>query len=519
MVSTIKNKPTPTTTPTNTVATEGKADSAAAAAADEAAVDIGGLEVPTAAMPTTTTASTQAVVADITAEMRGLVITDAEAAHAVQQLKALPASEARAALGSLASSGALDTLTKQVPDGARSDLLGVMIRAGFVGSEKGSVDGTVGRAGPKPPQAPVFGKQSTELSPAVRQMVRDENMSRLDDFREQFNAYRDSYQQAVRGASSFEGLRALGPIAEPNLPMWEPGTHTDSDHDWSRKASLTPDTQTGKVLTDTIFRLNGKSPPGADFLLEGTVKMKLSEDVEVEYKGSAVESRSGARTVDGGVKVKVKESVVPGVKAVAHVSGTVTGPTEGGGSVKEALKGGVEIGVTGSSVTVVANAKEVELTIKAQGAEVKAKVNNDGAEGKAKALGFIAGGSVKTAVDDRGHSRTTAKATVGVENVTATAGMDSDGGLIAGVGIDTDNVELTMQVTVQLMSTEDFKVAFAQIDGDALSTPPELKRGVAWSQLGDDAQAAYTFLGWGKDAWQGEQKKSLSLASARIAGR
>src|SRR5690606_30958980 len=126
-------------------------------------------------------ANVEAVVSDITAEMKGMIVTDAEARAAVAQLKGLAPKDAKAALAALQQRGALDTLAAEVPDDARSELMNVMIRAGMIGSEHGSVSAP-GRTGPTPPQPPVFGAHNADLSPAVSAMVREENLDRLSTF-------------------------------------------------------------------------------------------------------------------------------------------------------------------------------------------------------------------------------------------------------------------------------------------------------------------------------------------------
>lgn len=497
MVSSIKNnRSTPTTTP-STPPSSTTPSTTTPSTPDVDAEDLAPASTDVAARR----AAIDTVTAGITDEMRGLIVTPAEATAAVAQLKSLPPKDALLALQDLRVQGSLDTLASNVDDSARRDLVTLMISSGFVGSESGRVSGA-SPGGPVPPTAPTFARQESGLSPTVKTMVRDENLARLDGFGDAFDAYRGDYQQAVRGAKSFEALRTLGPIAEPTMPIHEPGTKSDADHAWAKGASTSPDTQTARILTDTVFRLGGKSPPGTDFVLEGTVKMGL---LEVNEKYS--EDRSG----------KVERETTTTASAFVAETGRKTTTTDGKAKTsKEPIAVGVD--VKGNKLMVGPGGLDGELD--AGGAKGKLKLTADEvvAGGGARELGLEA--SFKKSVDERGHERTTLKATVEVDGLTATVGLDSDGGMIAGVGVDTDDFEGQLEITTQLASTADYARAFATIEGDVFSNPPpELARGVKWSGLNADEQAAYAFLGWDKQQWEGTQKQSSSLVSARVAGR
>ncbi len=524
MVSELKSTRTPTTSASGAAAS---AAAAAKAAADEAAsAELAGTEdivslAGGAESANINSAPRHPAVADNSAEMKGMIVTDGEATDAVAQLSALPAAEAKLALQALAKNGALDALAGEVDDDARGALVDVMVRAGFIGSEAGSVGGGNPKD-PLLPRAPVLGAQNDDLSRGVSKLVREENLSRLDDFNSAFKDYRDGYQQQMREVRSFEALRALGPIAEPRLPVWEPGTrHRDDDHEWSKRASMSPDVKTGQVVTDTVFRLNGTSPPGVDFVLEATIKGAPSPSVSGELKMSYSEDRSGSTTVDVNLKTKAKASVVPGVKGVLQSGGGVT-VTDGKvtGKSDPVKKIGVDMSTPGGGgVTVLANGDEFDFAAKNGGTEAKFKLNRNSVEGEVSADGNKLGASVKTSTDAWGHERTTVKGTVGVEGVTATAGLDSDGGIIAGVGVDNDALEAQLEMTVQLTSAEDYARAFATIEGTPFTRPPEMERGVKFKSLPESAQAAYAHLGWDEAAWTAAQKSQSALSSARIAGR
>jgi hypothetical protein len=336
---------------------------------------------------------------------------------------------------------------------------------------------------------------------AARAMLHEENIARLDGFRDAFDAYRDDYQQAVRDAPSFPALRALGPIAEPTIPLREPGTHGDVPHEWAKRAGTAPDVETGRILTDTIYRLNGQSPPGVDLTLEGTVKLAFFEQSE-----KVTLERSGA--VARETKTKFNAHIVE------HETKTTTRDGKSATSTEMAF------GVDAKGNKLMAGPGGVELGLEAAGMKAKLKVAEDElvVGGGARDLGLEV--SVKESTDDRGHTRTTAKVKGEVEGLTATAGLDSDGGMIVGFGIDSDHLEAQLELTTQLVSQADYARAFAAIDGDVFSNPPpELARGEKWSRLGDDAQAAYAFYGWTRESWDGRLKQGAQLASARVGGR
>jgi hypothetical protein len=438
--------------------------------------------------------------AAITDEMQGTIVTDAEANDAVVALQALPAGDARLALDLLVENGALETLADNVDGASRRALVDVMIAAGFVHSEAGRLRGPT-TTGPQPPTPPTFASVDGVYGAAARAMLHEENIARLDGFRDAFDAYRADYQQAVRDAPSFPALRALGPIAEPTMPLREPGTHGDVPHEWAKRAGTAPDVETGRILTDTIYRLNGQSPPGVDLTLESTVKLGFFEQSE-----KVTLERSGA--VARETKTKFNAHIVE------HETKTTTRDGKSATSTEMAF------GVDAKGNKLMAGPGGVELGLDAAGMKGKLKVAEDElvVGGGARDMGLEV--SVKESTDDRGHARTTAKVKGEVEGLTATAGIDSDGGMIVGVGIDSDHLEAQLELTTQLVSQADYARAFAAIDGDVFSNPPpELARGEKWSRLGDDAQAAYAFYGWTRESWDGRLKQGAQLASARVGGR
>ena len=423
--------------------------------------------------------------AAITDEMQGTIVTDAEANDAVVALQALPPGDARLALDLLVENGALETLADNVDGGSRRALVDLMIAAGFTGSEAGRLRGPTTTTGPQPPTPPIFASVDGVYGAAARAMLHEENIARLDGFRDAFDAYRADYQQAVRGAPSFPALRALGPIAEPTMPLREPGTHGDVPRAWAQRAGTAPDGETGRILTDTIYRLNGQSPPGVDLTLEGTVKLGFFEQSE-----KVTLERSGA--VARETKTKVSAPIVEHEKKTTTRDGKTASSTE------------TAFGLDAKGNKLMAGPGGVELGLDAAGMKGKLKIAEDEfvLGGGARDMGLEV--SVKESTDDRGHTRTTAKVKGEVEGLTATAGIDSDGGMIAGLGIDTDHLEAQLELTTQLTSQADYARAFAAIDGDVFSNPPpELAHGERWSSLGDDAQAAYAFYGWTRESWDG----------------
>jgi len=496
MVTGIKN--TRTALPTSTSSTTATATTSAAPGTVDDAPDIG-----TGAGDTDLAARRRAIdsaAAGITAEMQGTIVTDAEASDAVASLQALPAGDARLALELLAENGALETLADNVDDRSRRALVDVMIASGFVGSEAGRLRGPTTTTGPQPPTPPTFASVDV-YGAATKAMLHEENLARLDGFRAAFDAYRGDYQQAVRGVKSFEALRALGPIAEPTMPLREPGTRGDVPHAWAKRAGTAPDVETGRVLTDTIYRLNGQSPPGVDMTIEGTVKLGF-----LEHTDKVTLERSGAVERESKTKVNV------------HVVEHETKQTTRDGRTTTSSEVAVGLDAKGNKLMVGPGGLEGELDT--GGVKGKLKLGEDEVVvgGGVKGIGLEA--SVKQARDSHGHARTTATLKVEADHVTATGGLDSDGGLIVGVGIDSDHLEAQLEMTTQLTSQADYARAFAAIDGDVFSNPPpELARGERWSSLSADEAAAYAFYGWTRERWDGRLQQGAQLASARVGGR
>lgn len=485
--STTTTTSTPTTTPPTTAAVDADAGSLTTTPAD---TDLAARR----------RAIDSAAVA-ITDKMQDTVVTDGEARDAVAMLQALPPGDARLALETLTNNGALATLADNVDDDSRRALVDVMIASGFVGSEAGRVSGPKTMTGPQPPSPPTFANVDGVYGATTSKMLHDENLARLDGFRDAFADYRGDYQQAVRGAKTFEALRALGPIAEPTMPLREPGTRGDVPHEWAKRAGTAPDVETGKVLTDTIYRLNGQSPPGVDMTLEGTVKLGFFEQSE-----KRTFERSGA--VARETKTKVS----------APVGEVETKQTARDGKTSTSTEWMIGPGTKDNKLVVGPGGLEGELD--AGGVKGKLKLAEDEVlvGGGVEGAGLEA--SIKKSTDSHGHARTTAKVKVEADHVTATAGLDSDGGLIVGVGIDTDHLEAQLEMTTQLTSQADYARAFAAIDGDVFSNPPpELARGMKWASLSADEAAAYAFYGWNQQTWDGQQKQSSQLASARVVGR
>ena len=285
------------------------------------------------------------------------------------------------------------------------------------------------------------------------------------------------------------------------MPLREPGTRGEVPREWAKRAGTAPDVETGKILTDTIFRLNGQSPPGVDMTLEGTVKLGFFERSE-----QATFERSGA--VARETKTKVN----------AHLIEHETKQTERDGRTTTSSEVAVGLDAKGNKLMVGPGGLDGGLDV----AGVKGKVKLGDGEvvvgGGARGMGLEV--SVKERTDDRGHARTTAKVKAEIDGVSATVGLDSDGGLSVGVGLDTDTLEAQLEMTTQLMSQADYARAFAAIDGDVFSNPPpELARGMKWSGLSADEAAAYAFYGWNQQSWDGQLKQSSQLASARVVGR
>jgi hypothetical protein len=439
--------------------------------------------------------------AAITDEMQGTIVTDAEASAAVATLQALPPGDARLALDLLMENGALETLAGNVDDDSRRALVDVMIASGFVGSEAGRISGPTTTTGPQPPAPPVFANAAGVYGAETAKMLHEENLARLDGFRDAFDDYRSDYQRAVRGAKSFDALRALGPIAEPTMPLREPGTRGEVPREWAKRAGTAPDVETGKILTDTIFRLNGQSPPGVDMTLKGTVKLGFFERSE-----QATFERSGAVARETKTKVNV------------HLIEHETNQAERDGRTTTSAEVAVGLDAKGNKLMVGPGGLDGGLDV----AGVKGKVKLGDGEvvvgGGARGMGLEV--SVKERTDDRGHARTTAKVKAEIDGVSATVGLDSDGGLLVGVGLDTDTLEAQLEVTTQLTSQADYARAFAAIDGDVFSNPPpELARGMKWASLSADEAAAYAFYGWNEQSWDGQLKQSSQLAAARVGGR
>lgn len=456
-------------------------------------------------------------------------VSDDDAREATAALAKLTPGQARGALEALHKSGALDELAQQVPDDARRQLVDTMIRAGFIGSEAGRVTG--GSQAPAPPKAPVLAAQRSELSPQMREMLRDENLQRLRSFKEAFTEYRADYQKAVRGVGSFEALRALGPIAEPQLPAWEPGTgKSDQDHEWSRLSTFKMDVETGNVITATVFRLNGRKPPGTDFAIEATLKASFPGGAG-EAKGSVAHKELRDGSTETEVKVGSKHAVPTplGPQGVyeqettyKEVDGEARAPTH-----KEKL--GVSSGAGPGGVKVVTDGDNLEVKGNAPAGSVSFSHGKKGSELKVDTQEGVSGSlSMKTTRDAHGQETTALKGSVGVHGVKGSAGVDSDGGVTLGAGVSKSadvlggKVEgsIDAELTIQLQSVAEYRAAFASIEGTPFSNPPpELARGVRWERLSDDQQAAYAMYGWGKERWLATQKSANLVASARSVGR
>lgn len=531
MVSGTKSKPS--TSPSPSVATGAAPPSPAGGTAGpdgaEGATDLaalkGGKEAPAPEDP----AAADKVVQLVQGKMGERHVSDDDARAATAALSRLTPGQARAALEELQKSGALDELAQQVPDDARRQLVDTMIRAGFIGSEAGRVLG--GSKAPAPPQAPVLACRKSELSPELSEMLRDENLQRLRAFQEAFTEYRADYQKAVRGVGSFEQLRALGPIAEPQLPAWEPGTgKSDQDHEWSRLASFKMDVETGNVVTATVFRLNGRKPPGTDFAIEATLKASFPGGAG-EVKGSVAHKETRDGSTETEVKVGSKHAVPTplGTQGVyeqentfKEVDGEAQAPTK-----KE--KVGVSSGSGPGGVRVVTDGKNLEVKGSAPAGSVAFSHGKKGSELKVDTQEGASGSlSMRTTRDSHGHETTALKGSVGVHGVKGSAGVDSDGGVTLGAGASRSATVLggkvegsiDAELTLQLHSVADYRAAFATVEGTPFSNPPpELARGVRWERLSEEQQAAYALYGWGKERWQAAQKSANLVASARSVGR
>lgn len=513
----IRNDPKPTTTTpktptakTPTPAEQKALEAAAKAKADEGAEDIDTLQDQQPQVTATPNDRSGAAYRTVVANLDNAVVTsDGDVANALAAIETLSPGEARATLEALKKDGSLDTLIAESDGANRSRLVDLLIHAGLVGAETG-VAGTPGPRGPLPPAPPTLAKNDPALPDNLNALLRDENVARASQYREEFKEYRASYQEAVRGAKDWKEFRALGKITEPALPPWEPGAkHTDTDREWSDLARRAPDKRTAEIVTDKMFVLNGRTPPGTDFTFEGSIEVGIAHIIELEAEVEITQKRNGA--VEGEASAGATAKLGPGPIHL-RVGGGVDAKLEKG-EIEAAPKGNVGIGL-GEEVSIDKGDGDIAFETKNMKVEVS----------KEKGLKAEVDAGVKVGIEADGKK---AVVTAGVEGVAAKAGLDKDGGMIAGVEAEAEfkgelfeaEVSVGGTVTVQLASRADYEAFVAVIESDPFDTPAELARGIKWEKLSPGAQQAYALFGWSAKDWNAAAGGNNAIRAGMIGGR
>jgi hypothetical protein len=476
--------------------------------------------------PTTRSGATAATAAKALEQL--VYVSDGDVARALDAFKGLPPGEAKAALESLQQSGSLSTLLKEADGAERRRLTDLLIETGMVGSTTPETPESKGVRGPLPPAPPTLPVPPKGASDELKAMLHDENIARAKEYVAEHGDYIKAYREAVRDSPTLTALRQLGPPTAPNLPLWEPGgRHTSDTTEWSTTTRVSPDTQTGKLITGKLYELRGESPPGVDTEISGAVKMAFGEHASVGANASYGEDRNGntSATVggSGGIAVGPEAARVNGNGAagakwengeLTSVTTSATGSV-GGARKRESQPAGGEV-ADGASTTFSKDGIKQDVSLGVGAASIEF------AKDKANAAVDVAGAKVGFAYE-KGKVLT---ATLGAGGLAFTGGLAEHGAMTGEVELERKlkagdvviEVKVSAKQTVQLASVQDYQRFTAIIESGPFEKPAELQRNMKWADLSAGAREAYTLYGWSKNDWD-IALQANQVSAMRTGGR
>lgn len=457
MTTALRNDRTATTTTTTTTKAMTKAPAKATEAkADDADV----IAMPTKAAPQPERRLPERERNAITTDLRHLfqrTVGAPEAEAMIALLAKLPAADFREVAGEIAARPEkFAQLMQNAPEGLRDQLTRMMVAKGLVSAAPGAVPAPVGAKAPTPPAAPALLRDDVNAPPALRELILEENLRRVGDYRAQYAEYREAYGEAVDASGSVAALRALKPMAPSQLPDTMPGAPIASAANKAYQEARglqAADVDMNKVVADRASRLAGHDVMGISVKGELGLKVALGEHLKIGGKVEGAVGPDGEVEVEEGAEVAVEHSSVS-----VKTDGDEFGIEVDGGVVG----GGVSVGKDG-----------VELHGKLDGVTGKAKFNGD-------SMGFG----------------------VGVEEEFTFGSLHGD-------------IEGGFEIELQGADGEQSRAFASTSEVGFYDAPPELAKGTAWTSLPESARARYEQLGWSEAEWKG----AADLARFSRAGR
>lgn len=208
-------------------------------------------------------------------------VSDAKLDSLRNALAALSPEDYRISLDGLADRGDLDELMGSGEQ--RGAFLKLAEQKGYLHVKPGERPEA---RNPMPPNGPALYYNPPSLPPAMREAVHAENIARQKTYRAEYVEYAAAYQKAILEAPSMSSLRNLG-AREPYNNADQPGVfHGDPlQPRWAREKPDAPSmTPAGSLVTDRVYRLQGKEPPGVSIYADGKVTVADIVGVSVKYK-------------------------------------------------------------------------------------------------------------------------------------------------------------------------------------------------------------------------------------------
>ena len=402
---------------------------------------------------------------------------DASAEDAALALIRLPNADFAAAIKDVAATpGQLENLLAHVPESTKDTIQRRLVRSGVLQPAVTQPPTPTPPKAPAPPNAPVVLKDDPSLPPALRQLAVDENIAKLQPWKQQMADYRSAYGSAVDNAKSIDELRALGPMAPPTAPEHMPSTTgaVGGPYNSAYEAARTRNVSDDKMMTrvaDKAREHTGQPVAGLSFKAGASAMVTLSG---VSGFGLDVEaSRSASGKTETGATVRAGAGPVEiAVDDQGKVEGTVTlGPVE---MVAGAKRGAIVVEVGGTGVGA-GFSEEAGLEFEASlgGLGGSASYNGDG-------MAYGIKGERKLALGDS----------------EVKLGFEAELGLQGVTKADRDAFVSTSQI--------DF---FTQPSGALLAIP--------WSTLPADVRDAFKHQMWSEATWSAAGKRDGDLKLRR----
>ncbi len=463
-MSTVKNDQQPKTTtrpptsPPVPTAAEAKAAAAAAKAkAEEGAEDIGGLtpavtETVAPAVKRMPASEFKAISTDLRRATNNERMQPENAAAVVDAMVKMPRADFKALVDELATDpvrmAKFAAALEQDPE-TKATFVSLLEKKGYVSVEPAQSPPVPGSPrSPASPAGPAMLRDDPNLPTAIRQLVADEDISRAQSYKKDFDAYRKDYRAAVEGAATVGELRVLGPMAAPQSPEQLPGlTNLQDPNNVKYQAARgldVEDIDTRVLLADQMRRLTGRPVAGdMSFTLEGKLLLKIGPP----HTAAAIVGVEGAARFEKGKDQQVTGHVVRGVTV--------------GGAVVESGGNDVVAGYHGHD-----NAAAVKVD----------------AEGMA-VIGNVGGFAGK----------------VGLKGAEMSVGLGVNKSVDFGVG--GVEAELIASVGFQGVTAQDSEAFVSTSQVGFFDKPPEIARGKSWSSLPEETRRTYEHQGWSDKEW------------------